>query len=369
MELGSTPPSPALSLADFDRAVFKSLGIDQDDPPDLVALVQLYLELSGRHHDRPHEATGALLETSPLSALESLVRLIIFSRRSFFAVRTLETLLPNLPVVEHGAGYAPALLALHPRPAHAAVEHFHHYRALRRSLFEALQINPPTGPTRWTPDEATNPKLHVFAHALFEMADGQPETALKVVTQAIRPQDTCLILEPGDQTHAHFLQALRDAWVDTCPSHSIAAPCPPRRECSLKPNPRDWCHFRFPYEPHPLGERILASARREAHRINFSFLLLVPNAPSPDPSPHRLLGHRIQAKQKVLGDLCTSDGPQTVVALRRTRETYDKLLSIPPGAALTISLADLVLRGDGHRLREPKDLSVRWSPTPPTGTS
>ncbi|MEO1229646.1 MAG: hypothetical protein AAFZ18_12120, partial [Myxococcota bacterium] len=114
-------------------------------------------------------------------------------------------------------------------------------------------------------------------------------------------------------------------------------------------------------------QRVLASARREAHRINFSFLVLAP----PDnrhPATHRLLAHRIQAKQKVLAELCTMSGHQTVVALRRNREVYDKLLHTPPAAALRVDLAALNLRGDGYRLEQPDDFEVEWGPAPPTGS-
>ncbi|MEL6187834.1 MAG: hypothetical protein AAFU79_24695, partial [Myxococcota bacterium] len=101
------PGSPRISLSDYDAAVFETLGLAADDPPPLSQLVPLYLELSSRHHSRPNEATGGSLQTPAPSPLESLVRLLIFARRTFFAARALQGLLPDLPVVEHGAGYAP----------------------------------------------------------------------------------------------------------------------------------------------------------------------------------------------------------------------------------------------------------------------
>lgn len=360
MEPGAQP----VSLQQFDSAVFQALDLDPERPPPLNQLVPLYLELSERHLRRPEEATGSTLDRTAANTHEDLVRLLVFARRTFFVIRSLQELLPDTPVVEHGAAYAPALIASSPRDAFAAVEAFSHYAPLRQRLFGSLGLKPPIDTRIWRPDPDLPPTTHIFAHALFEMSAGSPERALRLLSTVVRPNDTCLLLEPGDARHAHFLMKLRDLWSLNRTEPPLRAPCPPRATCALTPHASDWCHFRHSYVPHPLSARLLASARRDAHRISFSFLLMTSNQVD-RPGAHRLLNLQLEAKTKVRADLCTSEGKRTLVALRRTRATYEKLLSATPATEIHANLEALEARGDGLRLSVEEDFELGWRPKTP----
>lgn len=328
-------------------------------PQDQLAqLTKAYLQLSERHIHHADIPTGQV-HSHPTADYEFLVRLLIFARRTFLVATRLRHLLPldKLPLVEHGAGFAPALLALHNHQPTTAVELTTEYASLRDRLFAFAGHLGPIALTHYRP-QPHKPAVHIYSYSLYEYAHGDPQAAANLLTTH-GLKSWYLIIEPGDQRHSHFIQRVRDLCVANNSAFSILAPCPAAATSCPMHTSKDWCHFRVHHQSGPLEERILSRAGRTTSWISYSYLLLGPSQMPALTPKARVLSLHPEGKAKLRLQLCNGNTIDHAEVLKRDRLTYDMVSMLEPNAL--VQLHPEVKKTPSQRairLRSPRDLSV-----------
>jgi hypothetical protein len=129
-----------------------------------------------------------------------------------------------------------------------------------------------------------------------------PQTAReKWLERALsHPSRRVWIVEPGTKEGFRGLREVRDRW-----SKRVHAPCRGVPSCPLVAA-RDWCHFTWNVGWGPAATRILQRARRRAHGVHASYVLLGPSRDSAEDG-WRVLEARRQGKTVALR-LCGSEG-------------------------------------------------------------
>lgn len=341
-------------LSSWEQRSLAALGLHQIPPAS--RLTQAFYALSSLHRETP-TFTGSLPGPPALAKDLSLIRLLIYARRTYLITHRLRPLLERLApfqrIAELGAGYAPALLALANLPAQKlAVERVTEFSLPRQRLFE-LSGHPPPEEARRSPSLLPR-TLSIFAFSLFEFADGNPATAVQLIARSLDRQSACLALEPGDSLHATFLQRTRDLLAAEG-LHPIA-PCSAVSHCPFNSH-KGWCHFTHPITYGPLTQRLHQVARRRADHLHFSFLLYSAMEPrTTEPTAWTLLSHHREGRKKHRAVFCTNDGLQTLVALKRST-AFEALASMLPATRIH-SPHHLPPRGDGLRLSSKEDLQI-----------
>lgn len=156
------------------------------------------------------------------------------------------------------------------------------------------------------------------------------------------------VVERGTQPGGQFIQSLRD----DCAAN-VSAPCPPREACAFADRPRDWCHFTWRLAPGPLTRRVADIAGRKWKELHVSFAVFGFGALDGD----RVLSVRRQGKQKSVADLCTRDGVERLVALKRSA-AFDVVEALEPGSLVSVDRDRAPKKGDGLRVDARDTLSV-----------
>lgn len=219
------------------------------------------------------------------------------------------------------------------------------YIPARDRLFAAAQL---LGPNCAAPAES--PHFQIWAFSLDEIAQRSSDHAFKILASALEAENECLILEAGDRHHAQRIQRLRDRLAER--GFFPALPCGDRLPQCPKLAQDDWCHFTLRAQPAPLTQQLMASLGRDPHRLHFS-ALLYRTAPTPRPPPNALQGtvlaHLPRGRAKAIVELCTPQGVERLVALRRETTAYDRLQDAKPLDLLTVQPKP-GQKGDGFRL-------------------
>lgn len=335
-------------LQAFDEILEKALPLNDVALDEFTAT---YLAISNLHIENPNGTTGALHHIP--TTTELVLRSRIFARRTFAALRELP--IPPIGarrVIEHGAGLAPGLLSASNPEELVAIEAVRGYEATREVIFSTAQL---PIPRTQLPEADGTPETHLFTYSLYEIARGDPCLALEHLRALSHRAQRILILEPGDHTHSKFLQSLRDAWTaDTSVPLRISSPCPARTSKCPLPH-RDWCHFSYDYDPGEFARRILHRIGRRGHRLHVSYLDLELN-PASSPPHTRTLAVFHEGRAKARATVCTEEGLHQLIALKRHRPAYERLLRLRPGTPLQLDIHTLTRKGDGLRIEDPSHL-------------
>ena len=324
-----------------------SLGLDRQI--EVSDLAQHYLEISG-HHEDPASPTGRLRRERSDSSLHLAARGLIFARRTYLVARHLAPLLTALPepssITEVGAGFAPGLLALGSAEQRLfANELFPDYRAAWGHLFSAAGLPNPVASLEAAPHLTGDRAWTLFTYSLYEIAAGRAETAAERIQSLLRNGSSVVVLEPGDSTHAKFIEEIRDQ-LAASELHPVA-PCPRTSTCPAALSGRDWCHFTLRASLGPLATRALAVAKRRSQDLHFSALIYSPlHQMGPG---DRVLSVHPEGSQKMRANLCTPSGFRRLIALRRHRDAYERLARLAPFDHIEVS-SDAVGKGDGLRI-------------------
>ena len=350
---------PFDSPLDWETAALEVIRPSYNPYDKLDALVSEYLKVSDYHQYSARKATGRL-GPEPESDLAMLVRLLVFARRTYAVTRALASQLPTFvdSIVEYGAGFAPGLLALRPNVSTYYTERFIEYEQPRIALFKQHKLPPPLK------KEAQQPigqPLHLFTYSFYEHANGDAvrgaDQLIELLSQT--PRSPCLIVEPGDSAHSHFLQEIRDVLFTK--QIRAQAPCPhDRPTCSLHQKPKHWCHFRLPHQPGPLEERILAKAGRTPHRLIFSYLLLNAGVEA-GPPKSTILAMYPEGRVKLRTVFCTSDGLRQARTLRRHRPAFEYMGGLRPGSNVSIE-SNMETNNDGIHVVDESQVVLNWAP-------
>ena len=361
-------PHPLDAPEAWERAALDAVAIA---PPPIEQLALAYRRLSAHHHAHPN-ATGRIQPLVPDDAATQLIRLLVFARRTYVIVRYLAPLLPQAgALTEHGAGYAPALLALAQDDRQtAAIELFPGYEDVRAQLFAAAGLPAPTPrPPSSTsePPADGDPALQIYPFSLSEIARRDPHAGGALIARHLEVGDAVLVLEAGDRHHARCLQAVRDHLAEH--RHFPRHPCRPQGPCPKSADPKDWCHFTLLHAPGDLERRLLTKADRDPDRVHFSFVLYGPSDPAPapalPPAPELLTVLRPveRGKNRHVVETCGPRGLERWVALKRHRALFEATRDLPPVTVIgRPSRAEP--KGDGYRLDPEEPLEPLPSLTP-----
>lgn len=362
-------PHPLLTSEAWEVASLRSLNLSSKPHSNLAQLVQAYTKISDFHSISPHQPTGRTEPKQSESEASLVVRMLIFARRTFLITHALSSLLPKSPawICEHGAGFAPALLALPNFGPQFFTELFSEYDLARSRMFSEMGL--PSPKPLNSARSLQSGGLNIYPFSLFEFSRGSHEAAADILEDK-HQNDYVLILEPGDQQHAAFIQGLRDTVLSrNC--FRVAAPCFLKAPCPMT-GTKDWCHFRLSHRPTPLEERILSSANRTVSRLVYSYLLLQPSREdlrqlSTDSYSHkepglvqtRLLSVRPEGKSKVKLLTCGTNGLASYDVLKRHRGLYHQASSLVPGSEVLVP--NHRLQKKSLRIAESDKLSVSWT--------
>lgn len=140
----------------------------------------------------------------------------------------------------------------------------------------------------------------------------------RLVDLAASCTSTIVIVEPGTpRGHRRVLEA-RDLLI----SHGfrIAAPCPHQGPC-----PVDWCHFATRL-PRTELHRVLKDGTRNFEDEKFSYVVAT-RCPI-RPAHARVIGRPVRPKNRVVLDLCTSDGDAQQVVVPKSAGRYRAARSV-----------------------------------------
>jgi len=173
----------------------------------------------------------------------------------------------------------------------------------------------------------------------------------------LRPGGRLYLLEPGTQNAAHNIQKLRDQLGK---DFNVLGPCTHQQPCPMNERPQDWCHFTLRARPGPLAQRIAELAQRRYQETHFSWLVIEKQAPeTPMPHQHRVLDVRRNDKIALRILTCSDAGHSQLTAPKRDRQIYGQAHDLQPGDLFEMNLDELDKKGDGYRLTDKQQLQVR----------
>jgi ribosomal protein RSM22 (predicted rRNA methylase) len=151
---------------------------------------------------------------------------------------------------------------------------------------------------------------------------------------------TTVLVDAGDHPRARRLQALRDAWV-TDDDLTVFGPCPHRDACPAFVRARDWCHDvvdkRLP--AHLAG--FARAVGRDDAQMSLSWLTWARGLPRADSADAVVvIGEPLRDKGRVRLPVCGPGGLRFVQALKRNRDAFAALSSLPRGTRLPVMAHD-----------------------------
>ncbi|HEY3556830.1 MAG TPA: small ribosomal subunit Rsm22 family protein [Kribbella sp.] len=164
----------------------------------------------------------------------------------------------------------------------------------------------------WRPGDpcAESPiSLVTIGYVLSELT---PDARHRLVDLAASCASTIVIVEPGTpRGHRRVLEA-RDLLIER--GLRIAAPCPHQGPC-----PVDWCHFATRL-PRTELHRILKDGTRNFEDEKFTYVVATHHPIRP--ARGRVIARPVRPKNRVLLDLCTSDGDAQQVVVPKSADAY-----------------------------------------------
>jgi ribosomal protein RSM22 (predicted rRNA methylase) len=130
-----------------------------------------------------------------------------------------------------------------------------------------------------------------------------------------KTRDTLLVVEPGTPAGYSRIIALRQQLIGA--GAHVAAPCPHRDKCPLRPP--DWCHFTQRL-PRSQAHRQIKGAELPFEDEKFSYVALT-RAPVTS-HPARVLAQPDVNKVEVTAKLCTPDGVAITKVPRRSKADF-----------------------------------------------
>jgi ribosomal protein RSM22 (predicted rRNA methylase) len=185
-----------------------------------------------------------------------------------------------------------------------------------------------TGVCRWKEADFTEEKsferhdLTLFSYSFFEQMKDQDKTTLKHVLS--HNSSYIAIIEAGTPFAYQRLMQVRDDLIGA--GLSVIAPCPHDATCPLQAG--DWCHF---------STRVARSSRLKTLKgatmgyedEKFSYLIMG-RTPLAKRAP-RVLSNPQVFKEKIVVNLCASQGATELVVMKRDKENYKKAKKLENG--------------------------------------
>lgn len=323
-------------LAGWEAAILESLGLTAETLPWAEAVGTLK-KLSEYLATRTHgQVSGKYLPKGPAAAL---VWGLVYGARSYASASRLLARYGARPLAELGAGWGPFAFAA---PGPVRLVDVGDTLGYAEALFAGRGASiVRQDARRFVPNPDEDLALAFSLSELFSVDD--PDGAAKYLAGQLNGARRIFILEPGTRANGQFLAQVRDRLATF-----VWGPCPDVSACPYAEG-RDWCHFTWEHPVGPVTEQLMAKAGLVSRQLHVSWLVLGP--------PRKRVGARVLAVRpeghpKMVADLCTPDGPQRLVALRRNQAAFQALSDLSPehGLAWPISAQ---LKGDGYRVDDP----------------
>ncbi|MBX3464366.1 MAG: methyltransferase domain-containing protein [Planctomycetes bacterium] len=206
-----------------------------------------------------------------------------------------------------------------------------HDRSRRAMAYASDRVrrSAPSVPARALPDVGSvAPDVLLVSHVLGEL----DAAGLRDLERCIARSRRVVVVEPGSQTVARALSALRDRLRT---GFHVVAPCPHQDDCPALATGTDWCHFFAPPPSAVFTEGSWVRTNRalgiDARSLPYAFLCLVSGpAPAAPARAPRILGRPVLRPHSVRVQVCEPGRLRDVERPKRDDPTLWRTLKKAP---------------------------------------
>ncbi len=156
---------------------------------------------------------------------------------------------------------------------------------------------------------------------------GRTGLVRSLLTRALAPDGSCVIIEPALRDTSRDLLGVRDGLAAS--GLTVYSPCLTSAACPAGKNPKDWCHEDIPWHPPALIKEIdrLTGLRKDS--LKFSYLVLRKDGRSLadpfGPNAFRVVSEPLITKGKLEYYVCGAGGRKLITRLDKERTETNRL--------------------------------------------